>query len=204
MYSIQDVKGNPGEPIARLNPLGWTCIGNLGSTPTEIQTNFTFVSKPSDEITKLIHQYWDIPNIPENSHTINQDEKTTMERTEKSLSYQDGRYSIVIPWKSEIKTQQIPDTYPVAEQRLRNTEKRLLRSPLLAKSYDEIIQKHQEKGYIRKVPPEEEKKPNNVWYLPHFPIIRSEKQTTKIRIVFDAAAQTPGFTEGNDGEGMYE
>ncbi len=29
LYSIQDVRGGPGEPIARLTPLGWTCLGDL-------------------------------------------------------------------------------------------------------------------------------------------------------------------------------
>jgi hypothetical protein len=27
-YSYRDVRGKPGVPIARLTPLGWTCIGN--------------------------------------------------------------------------------------------------------------------------------------------------------------------------------
>ena len=26
-YSLQDACGKPGEPIARLTPLGWTCVG---------------------------------------------------------------------------------------------------------------------------------------------------------------------------------
>lgn len=28
LYSLEDVRGKPGEPIARLTPLGLTCIGN--------------------------------------------------------------------------------------------------------------------------------------------------------------------------------
>ena len=31
LYSLQDVRGEPGQPIARLTPLGWTCIGHLRS-----------------------------------------------------------------------------------------------------------------------------------------------------------------------------
>ena len=27
-FSIRDVRGQPGEPVARLTPLGWTCIGS--------------------------------------------------------------------------------------------------------------------------------------------------------------------------------
>ena len=25
-YSIKDISGKPGQPIARLTPLGWTCV----------------------------------------------------------------------------------------------------------------------------------------------------------------------------------
>ena len=35
----------------------------------------------------------------------------------------------------------------------------------------------------------EEEKPDQVWYLPQFPVLRPDKFTTKIRIVFDASAK---------------
>ena len=39
--SIQERKGKPGEPIARLTPLGWTCIGHInGLLQKSVQTNF--------------------------------------------------------------------------------------------------------------------------------------------------------------------
>ena len=28
-YSFKDVRGQPGEPVARLTPLGWTCTGTV-------------------------------------------------------------------------------------------------------------------------------------------------------------------------------
>ncbi len=27
-YALKEIRGRPGEPVARLTPLGWTCIGN--------------------------------------------------------------------------------------------------------------------------------------------------------------------------------
>ena len=40
--STQEIRGGPGEPIARLTPLGWTCIGNPNMNCREVlQTNFT-------------------------------------------------------------------------------------------------------------------------------------------------------------------
>ena len=50
-----------------------------------------------------------------------------------------------------------------------------------------MVQSYQDKGHIHKVL-RDEVKPDQVWYLPHFPVLRPEKSTTKTRIVFDASA----------------
>ena len=40
-YSIKDVRGKPGEPVARLTLLGWTCIGHPSLCPEQnYRTNF--------------------------------------------------------------------------------------------------------------------------------------------------------------------
>ena len=48
-----------------------------------------------------------------------------------------------------------------------------------------------EKKYIRKVPPDEPK-PECEWLLPDFPVVRPEKETTKVSIVFDASTTCKG------------
>ena len=35
------------------------------------------------------------------------------------------------------------------------------------------------------------------WYLPHFPVVKPERETTKVRIVFDASAQYKGISLNN-------
>ncbi|XP_071118413.1 uncharacterized protein [Haliotis cracherodii] len=49
------------------------------------------------------------------------------------------------------------------------------------------------KGYIRKVPTEEMTNTGK-WYLPHFPVVRLDRLTTKVRIVFDASAKYKGIS----------
>ena len=40
----------------------------------------------------------------------------------------------------------------------------------------------------------DEPSPSEVWYLPHFSVIRMDKTTTKVRIVFDCSAKTDGVS----------
>ena len=44
---------------------------------------------------------------------------------------------------------------------------------------------------MRKVPPDEPK-PNSEWLLPHILVVRPDKATTKVCIVFDASAEANG------------
>ena len=87
----------------------------------------------------------------------------------------------------------MPDNYETAQRWLQNTEKRLCRYPEIGKCYSDVINQYEAKGYIRKVP-ETEKKPRESWYLPHFAVIRPEKETTKTRIMFDASAKSHGIS----------
>ena len=49
------------------------------------------------------------------------------------------------------------------------------------------------KGYVRKLEPGEiDDGPS--WYLPHFPVVREDKETTKVRIVYDSAARYGGVS----------
>lgn len=68
----------------------------------------------------------------------------------------------------------------------------LEKSAGVATAYNEILGQYIEKGYIRKVPQHEHFK--SKWYLPHFPVVRPDKETTKTRIVFDASAKFDGIS----------
>ena len=80
----------------------------------------------------------------------------------------------------------------MALQRLENTEKRLKRSPDVAHAYTKCIEQYFEKGYVIKG--SEHKLIKTQWYLPHFPVLRPEKGTTKVRIVFDVTAKYDGIS----------
>ena len=81
----------------------------------------------------------------------------------------------------------------MADSCLLSTEKNLRKKEFVEREYQRTIETYVEKGYLRKVP-ENEAPPPEVWYLPHFPIVKMSKSTTKVRIVFDCSAKYQGMS----------
>ena len=205
-YSFVDVRGRVGEPVARLGPLGWTCIGRpdgrveSGTRTHTIRTLLTREAGPvygagsCCELDQTLKRFWEIENYgtePNVSIVCTEEEKLALEKVSSSVHYNNGRYSIAVPWKEQ--RPQLPNNRQVAESRLCSTERNLKKKEFVEAEYQKTIETYIEKGYLRRVP-ENEPPPPEVWYLPHFPIVKMSKSTTKVRIVFDCSAKCNGIS----------
>ena len=76
----------------------------------------------------------------------------------------------------------------LAKQRLENTENKLKKTPEVMRMYTETIDKYLENGYITKLDHKTEPG-EGCHYIPHFPVMKMERDTTKTRIVFDESAK---------------
>ncbi|XP_065675886.1 uncharacterized protein LOC136092095 [Hydra vulgaris] len=85
----------------------------------------------------------------------------------------------------------IGDNYNLCKSRFLALEKKLASERDLFASYNNIIKDQLSKGIIEKVS-NFESNIGDVHYLPHRPVIREDKLTSKVRIVFDASACTSG------------
>ena len=72
-------------------------------------------------------------------------------------------------------------------------EKNLLKKPEVTRRLKEAMNTNVKKGYVRKLEPNETEDTSS-WYLPHFLVIREDRETTKVRIVFDSAARCKGIS----------
>ena len=199
--STVDLKGpDPKGPVARLGPLGWTCIGSpIGSKGfCHKRTSFlsTFFVRPNvlDEINASLKKIWEVENSGLNvdkREILTPDEKKALSQVQNSLKLVDGRYELEVPWKH--KRPVLPDNYTMALKRLEKTKLKLLKNPEMAHDYQATITSYLQQGYIRKLPDDEVKQVPG-WLLPHFPVFRPERQTTKTEIVFDASAKLKGVS----------
>ncbi len=123
---------------------------------------------------------------------LTEEERLALNKVKDSLKCENGRYRVAVAWKDDKPV--LPATKPMALSRLRSTQKNLKKDNRVAEEYQAIIQAYVEKGYLRKVNSDEQLLNNEWYYLPHFPVVRMDKRTTKVRIVFDCAAKCNGIS----------
>lgn len=101
------------------------------------------------------------------------------------LDWANRRYQVTLPWKSDIRP--LSDCYFLCVGRLNQLYKRLTRCELILKEYDGVFQKQFDDGIIERVPQSKEGLRGH--FLPHHGVIREDKETTKLRVVFDGSAK---------------
>lgn len=123
---------------------------------------------------------------------LSNEERKALEMMKNITKKTGNHYETGLLWKSE--TTKIPESYEMALNRLRSLENRLNKDGQLKKACVEQMQMYLDKGYIRKLSPDELALPRKrVWYLPVFPVINKNKPG-KVRLVWDAAATINGVS----------
>ena len=126
------------------------------------------------------------------------DDDRALDKFNNTICYQEGRYFITWPWKSE--DVELPQNFDVAFGRMKSLSRRLQADKMLQQCSD-VIRSQFEAGIIELVD-EQRAMVNNklvnaqrvtgsnrLHYLPHHPVITPLKTTTKIRILYDASVR---------------
>ena len=139
------------------------------------------VDAVSDEqLDKTLRSFWELESLGvEPLNDVTQNPPHTIE-------LKDGRYEVSLPWKEFHRP--LPDNYELSLKRLKGLLQKLKRDPEILKEYSAIIQEQLDKGIIEIV----EQTAGRTHYLPHHAVVRHDKETTKVRIVYDASARAKG------------
>ena len=154
----------------------------------ETSSHVLFVnSQKSTEAGKLekeLNRFWDLETlgISENEKTIHEDFSGTI--------YMNGenRYEAKIPFRENHPF--LHDHFSLCEKRLKTLHSNLKNDTVLLKRYNDIFVEQREMGIIEEAP--DTGSPGSCHYIPHHLVIREDKNTSKITIVFDASAKSAG------------
>ena len=182
-------------PTAVHTRLGWVLSGPVQGSPPPgiVSVNLVntyslmvdaYQQQTENELDNQLKMFWDLESLG-----VKHDEPSVYEEFLKAIVYKYPRYEVSLPWKQTYPV--LHNHYKLALRRLNGLLKRLRQNPEILSQYDSVIKEQLNKGIIESV--------NNsalithpVHYLSHHAIIRGDKKTTKLRIVYDASAKTTG------------
>ena len=190
------IHGNDG-PTAMHTRLGWVLSGPVKGVAPDSQSNVNIASThvlrcstqpcpPAEStIEASLKRFWELESLG-----ISPNEHSVYEEFLSTVTHRDGRYEVHLPWKDSQVT--IPDNYQLSLKRLEALLRRMRQDPKTLKEYDNIIHEQLARGIIERVDETSTTDASRVHYLPHHAIIRRDKKTTKLRIVYDASAKSDG------------
>ena len=198
----ETVQGPPGDPVAVKTPLGWAAFGPVrGAEMESIKTLRTHIRSKlkveNQEEIKAMREMTELEVIgvrEQKEKILSVEDKEAMKKVEK-MKHEGGRYEVNVPWRND--EPNLSGNFGYALSRLRKTEENMKKrkDEAMEKKYGEIFEDYVKKGYFLKIAAGDENWTAATcegWFLPHFPVIRQDRATTKIRLVFDAAAKYQG------------
>ena len=116
----------------------------------------------------------------------------------KNLEFVQQKYQVSLPFEENHPL--MPDNSSLSLQRFHSLIKRLKSKPDILTQCNSVIADQLQNGIIERVPESglNSCKPGGVHYLPHHEVIRSDKKTTRLRIVYDASSKRANEVSLND------
>ena len=176
-----EIVRSEGGPAALNSRLWWILSGPAvaarGAGPASTLVTHTLRVDGINGIKVLereLHSFWSIESLG-----ILETEEMVQSQFEDHVSFSNGRYTVSLPWKDPCLS--LPTNYSLSFHRLNSLFKRLKETPELLQKYDDIIQEQLVMGIVTIVPANED-----------HAVIRKDKSTTKLRIVYDVSAKMDG------------
>ena len=193
-------------PVAIHSKLGWLSSGSLSQSNAVnsihnhlvvANSEVTYEFEQPDKLEDIVRSFWTVEAVG-----ILDEKAVPLNEFLPDIKFNEGQYEIQLPWKEGCF--ELSNHFSLAMGCLRHLQAHLLRNAELLDEYNRIICEQLKKGIIEQASEPQltgvdiEENPlraNNVCihYMPHHAVIRRERTTTKIRIVYDGSAKPNGL-----------
>ena len=215
-----DIEGQPDEPSARLTRWGYTGCGTLTTVSTqqcmytmgtvllaanslkltEVAMNkldrikdqyvstsaYSEVDLALDQFSELLWQDVD-PPVTKIPYTT--EEALAVKHMNDTRKIENNKYTLGTLWKSRDRKPDLPDNYYVVYKRQLASYNRMQQKDHNLDEYNDVFVQWEKEKFIEDVPKNEG---TTGYYIPHFPVVKKDRLTTKIRPVMDCRAECGG------------
>ncbi|XP_006815918.1 uncharacterized protein LOC102804515, partial [Saccoglossus kowalevskii] len=200
-WVLEERRGERKQPYGIRTLLGWTFIGPMGRKKRGGNSiNFINVDQVLDSdspiqclepITSQLHRMYNADfteSLFDTKACMSLEDRRAKAIMDSSVCLIEGHYQLALPWRYDDPC--LPNNKWSALKRLKLLKRRLLKDPALMKKYKDTLDGYISQGHARRMPNVDSSatKSGSTWYLPHHPVIHSNKPE-KVRVVFDCAAK---------------
>ena len=184
-------RGRSG-PVAIHTKVGWILSGptDRQETSTTLMLTATHALKidthPVEQnLDNQLKQFWELESLG-----IMKNESSVYDKFVQQISFDGQRYQLSLPWKENHSP--LPDNLELCHRQLISLLRRLKQNFQLLAEYELVIKDQLGRGIIEIVADPSSRDCDRVQYLPRHGVVRQDKTTSKLRIVYDTSARTSG------------
>ncbi|CAK1597853.1 unnamed protein product [Parnassius mnemosyne] len=192
-------RSTSGSLVAQETELGWILSGVVGTEGSSFINSYPCITVMHSNVQAddFLRKFWEIEAEPSGTEKILSKEEEECENIYTNTTRRDktGRYIVRLPFRGGNQSCKDGESRFISEKRLKSLEFKLSRNHKLKADYTAVMQEYIDLTHMVKVSPEEK---NKGLYLPHHAVLREDKQTTKVRVVFDASCKGINGVSLND------
>ncbi|GFU29127.1 integrase catalytic domain-containing protein [Trichonephila clavipes] len=182
--------------VAVETSLGWFLQGKCDERSD--CTLVHLVHSEEESISTELRRFWEIESLgilDKGSVTLGNGDEEILSEFDKSVNFVDGRYGVNLPWKPGMR-EVLQNNKTVARKRYEGLVRRFKCDHELFCEYKDVIDDYVREGIVERTSCDS-LLDSQGFYLPHHAVIRSDKTTSRIRIVFDGSAHEDGQSSLN-------
>lgn len=176
---------------------GWSVQGPVTMSSVSDTARMHIQINEDTLVSERLKAFWEIESLGITmQQTDSPEEEEALHMFEKTIQYKNGRYEVELPWRPD--KPELPDNYRIARKRFERIKRKLQSDVVLYHRYNEVANDYLEQGIVEDVMEDRSSSNAVKYYMPHHAVLREDKVTTKLRVVFDASSHDIGFPSLND------
>lgn len=185
LLKVGQIKLGRNKPTLQKTHFGWVVTGQILPPVYSNLNNKRCNFVTNEVLSKQIEKFWELEQV-DNTKTLSPEEVTCEAHfIDNFKREQNGRFVVSIPFKES--PELLGTSKEQAQRRFYNLERKLQQNPTFKQEYSDFLEEYESLNHMTKI---DEDSSSDGYYMPHHGVIREDKITTKLRVVFDASAPT--------------
>ena len=182
--------------IAQESTFGWVISGYFtgDNSYANVKTQLCCFSLSDNDLKEFLGL--EVAGVTPNEKRFCDEYGPIVKKFNETLKFENNKYTVNLIWKEPYV--ELVNNLSIAIKRQTALEKHLVRDPELRQKYYNVFDMYESQSKIEEVPLNEINIDHRVYYLPHFPVVKDTRLSSKVRPVFDGSCKSFNDVSLND------